>query len=243
MNIVDVFLLGIVFVTLLIGFWRGFIREFSSIMAWILAGVATFWDIPILRTFIRSKIESALISDVITGVCVFIIAFVIISLIGTICAGFVRGTILSPIDRSLGGMLGGAKGAFLICSASIIAECFVLRSEMPELVAKSFVMNFYVYGMSDALYPFLPEPVREYLTKLRNNNFAPLEVVPKSNNGASNEDVEVLGTLKPKISSEKWTKRQESRAHQEISQHFFWQGSPNYIICNSRPVSPPLLRL
>jgi membrane protein required for colicin V production len=198
MNIVDVVLLGVVFLTLLVGFWRGFIREFSSIMAWLLAGVATFWDIPILRTFIRSKVESALIADVITGVCVFIIAFVIISLIGTICAGFVRGTVLSPIDRALGGVLGGAKGAFLLCAANIIAECFVTRGEMPELIAQSFIMSFYVHDMSDALYPFLPEPIREYLAKLKSNNFSPLEVVPKSNSTATDEDVEDLGTLKPK---------------------------------------------
>ncbi|MDR0625075.1 MAG: CvpA family protein [Holosporales bacterium] len=172
MNIVDIVIAACVFFSFVVGISRGFIREISSIMAWVLAGVATFWDVPLLRIFIRSKIESALLADILTGASAFVIAFVIISLIGAICSGFVRGTLISPIDRALGALLGATKGIVILCCMEIIAECFVSRVEMPSPMKSSFLVNYYLYGLCDILRPLLPPSVNNYLDSLASKNAA-----------------------------------------------------------------------
>jgi membrane protein required for colicin V production len=217
MNIVDVCIIGAALVTLLIGISRGFVREFSSIMAWVLAGIATFWDIPILRTFMRSKIESALISDVIAALCVFTIAFIIISLIGTIFSGIIRGTIVSPIDRALGMLLGFLKGIVLVCCFNIVAECFVLRRDMPEPIKQSVIMNCYLYDVSEAIKSVLPNDVKEFLNSLseKDGSLASEEHVKDSRKDeVSENDVENLSILRPKQSDAEegnYTKQQNDQ--------------------------------
>lgn len=224
MNSVDLILMGIVLITFLIGLWRGFIREFSSIMAWTLAGIATFWDVPFLRTFMRSHIHSSLMADLAAGVCVFLIAFIIISLMGTICAGFVRGSLVSSIDRSLGSLLGAFKGIVILCGLNIMAECFMERTAMPEIVQKSFVVHFYLYQGSDLLFSLLPQSIKNYLIELRQNNaslqqdFSTKDATDVSQETQeTNQKVIEMGTLRPKIETKEYTKQQFDQLNQLLN--------------------------
>ena len=213
MNIVDIFIIVAVLITTIIGITRGFIKELSSITAWVLAGVATFWDIPILRTFMRSKFSSVLVSDVLTGVSAFVIAFVIVSLIGTICAGMIRGTVISSIDRSFGSILGAAKGVLLISCIEIISGSFISREEMPDQVKQSFFANYYIYKVSDFVYELLPAQITSYLDdiKAKNSMFSSQYKEEKRDSIVSDEDLENLGTLKTKKienNNESYTRQQ-----------------------------------
>lgn len=164
-NTVDLALVGAMGLTALIGLSRGFIRELASILAWVLAGIVTFWDIPILQALMSAHISSAFIADVVTGLLVFIIAFAIVSLVGTLCANFVRGATLSPVDRLFGICLGAAKGFFLLSCVELMAVCFVPRPEMPEVVRKSFLMP-YVAEISDGIRSVLPKELQVFLNEL-----------------------------------------------------------------------------
>lgn len=165
LNTVDFALIGAMGVTALIGLSRGFIRELASILAWVLAGIVTFWDIPILQALMKAHISSAFVADVVAGLLVFVIAFAIVSLIGTLCANFVRGTTVSPVDRLFGTALGAAKGFFLLSCVELVAVSFVPRPEMPEGVQQSFLMPF-VAEISDGVRSILPQEFQVFLSEV-----------------------------------------------------------------------------
>lgn len=169
MNTVDFCVLSAIGITALIGIARGFIRELSSIMAWVLAGVATFWDVPFVNAFMRSHFESSFLADIITTVAVFLIAFIIVSLIGTVCASFIRGSMISPIDRLFGALLGSTKGIILISCLELISVCFVARNEMPSMIQQSVLIP-YIYNLSDFVRSTLPDKARNFLDDLTYKN-------------------------------------------------------------------------
>lgn len=169
LNTLDLCLMGAMGITALIGLSRGFIRELSSIMAWILAGIATFWDIPILQALMKAHIASAFIADIVAALLVFVIAFAIVSLVGTICANFIRGTTVSPIDRLFGTLLGATKGFFLLSCTELVVNCFWPRQEMPEIVQKSFLMPPIVQ-LSDGIRSVLPREMQIFLNEFSGKN-------------------------------------------------------------------------
>jgi membrane protein required for colicin V production len=194
MNTVDLVIAGMMLLSLIIGFAKGFIRELSSILAWILAGVATFWDFPILRTFMRAHFDTELIADTLASVFVCIIAFTIVSFIGTICAGFIRGTVISPIDRTFGAILSAGKGAFVLGCIEIVSGIFVQRASMPDQVVQSSLMRF-IYYISDGLQSAIPSGLRAFM-----NDFIAQKGATDENfdNSSEDSDVKELGTLAPK---------------------------------------------
>lgn len=204
MNSIDLFILGIMLLTALIGASKGFIRELSSIMAWILAGIATFWDIPVLRTFMRSHFETAFVADIIAGVFVFVIAFTIVSLIGTMCSSFIRGTMISPIDRSLGSLLGGTKGFFIISCVELFAVCFIPRNEMPAQVQQSSFIG-YVYELSDWIRAALPQEIRQFFDELAYKNNSSYSYKEETSVAENDEKIKELAILSPKTITEDTT--------------------------------------
>ncbi|GHS92881.1 hypothetical protein AGMMS49949_05510 [Alphaproteobacteria bacterium] len=192
MNPIDLSLLGALLLMGILGFSRGFIGELSRILAWILALVATFWDIPLLQTFVRARLESRFVADIVVSGLVFIIAFTIISLIGSLCSGLIRGTVISPLDRVLGCVLGAAKCAFLLSCLSIMATCFLPLSEMPDFIQKSSLVP-YVIQTGDTIQKLLPKSLQNFLEELTKKHEGSTEKILE--NG---EAVEGLAKLEPK---------------------------------------------
>lgn len=182
----DLIIGGILLVTLAVGVSRGFIREVTSVLAWILAGIATFWDIPLLRTFMASHFSSVLIADAMAAVVAFVIAFTIISLIGTVCASLVRGSFISPLDRGLGALAGILKGVVLLSGLEIVVSCFVPRTAMPEAVRSGYLMPI-IYQVSDFIYAQLPASAKEHLGRLAKQNLSLMASSPASGSKTSTE--------------------------------------------------------
>lgn len=227
MNTIDFFILATMGITALIGVSRGFIRELSSIMAWILACIATFWDIPLLSGFMRSHFESVFIANIVAGILVFVIAFIIVSLIGTLCAGFVRGTFISPIDRLFGSIVGGVKGFIIISCVELAAVCFIARDEMPAQIQQSNFMP-YVYNCSDWIRSILPFKIRHFLDELtyKNGSIKSNSMIEHQNEPAKetktnevSDKLKELSTLTPKASEEieaNYTPNQKDKLNQLI---------------------------
>ncbi len=211
MGVFDFSLCFFLLVTLAVGVSRGFIREVSSILAWILAGVATFWDIPLLRSYMATHIETTLVANAVAALAAFVIAFTIVSLIGTVCASLVRGTLISPLDRMLGAAVGVLKGVFLLGGLEILASCFIPRSSMPKVITEESFLSPALFAFSDWLRPRLPEAILCHLDRLQQQNVAlgPSAPISQSSSTESQhpeapvstekqERIKTQGELKPK---------------------------------------------
>ena len=136
-DILDIAVLGIVVISGLLAFWRGFVREVLSLGAWIGAAVATLYLFKFAQPVARAYIEVELIADIAAGVAVFIVALLALSLISHAVSRRVRESTLGPLDRSLGLVFGLARGAAVVALAYLIFAALLPPEDRPVWVTEA----------------------------------------------------------------------------------------------------------
>lgn len=132
LNAVDLAVVGILLVSGVLAFWRGFVHEVLSVTAWVGAAFAALYGLPLLRPFTRQYIEVDWIADAATGGAIFLVTLLVLSLITHAVARRVRGSALNGVDRSLGFVFGLARGAFLVCLAYMFGVWLMDDDKPPE---------------------------------------------------------------------------------------------------------------
>ena len=128
-TLVDAGVAGIVIISSLLAYSRGFVREVLSIAGWVAAAIVAFLVAPTVEPIVS---ELPVISDIIGGSCqiaiiaafgiVFVLALVVISLFSPLISGTVQKSALSPIDSGLGLLFGVARGLLLVAIAFVIYD-------------------------------------------------------------------------------------------------------------------------
>jgi membrane protein required for colicin V production len=162
--IVDIIVIGIIALSALFAFIRGFLREILSIGAWVAAGVATWFGLPLLRPFGRQYIEMLfgidieLIADAITGVVIFVVVLVVATIISHFLTRGVRESALGPLDRSLGLLFGVFRGALIVCLALLIVDNFYPPEDRPDWLKDARTLPMVQAG-ADILRGLVPQSV------------------------------------------------------------------------------------
>lgn len=122
MTWVDAVVLGVLVVSGLLAFLRGFVREVLGIGAWVGAAVLAVWATP----FARPRFEVWLhdrpgLAEPLAYAVLFLVSLGVLLLISHRVGRMVRGSALGGLDRTLGLVFGLARGAALIVLAYIIA--------------------------------------------------------------------------------------------------------------------------
>jgi len=130
----DIIVVAIIGLSALFGFIRGFLREILSIGAWIVAGLATYFGLPLLWSFARQYIDHELIADAATGVAIFLVVLVVASVISHVITRSVRESSLGALDRSLGILFGIARGALIVSVALLIFDNFYAPENRPQWI-------------------------------------------------------------------------------------------------------------
>lgn len=127
----DLAVIGILLVSAVLAFARGFVHEVLSMAAWIGAAFAVVFGLPYARPIARELISLPLLADVAAGGVIFIIALLILSLITRSVSRRVQDSALNAVDRSLGFAFGILRGALLVCLAYIPLAWMMAPSEQP----------------------------------------------------------------------------------------------------------------
>jgi membrane protein required for colicin V production len=154
----DIIVVTIIGLSALFGFIRGFLREVLSIGAWIVAGLATWFGLPLLRPFARQYISHELIADVATGIGIFLVVLVVASVISHLITRSVRESALGPLDRSLGILFGIARGAVIVSVALLICDNFYPPDNRPEWLKDARTLPVVQVG-ADFMRQFVPASV------------------------------------------------------------------------------------
>ena len=112
MNPLDLAVIGILALSAIFAFARGFVREALSIIAWGGAAAITLYGFNWVYARVDPMVHNALLSQLIAGFGLFVISLVVLTILTGIVARMVHATGLSPIDRTLGFIFGLARGAF-----------------------------------------------------------------------------------------------------------------------------------
>lgn len=157
MTWVDIAVLGVLAVSALLAFLRGFVREVLGIGAWAGAVAVSIWAFPYARPQVRQWLGQPDLVDPVAFAGVFLIALVILLLISHWIASLVRMSVLGGLDRTLGLFFGLARGAALVVFAYVGAGLVMPVDRWPEPVLSARVLPVVYRGAAWAVAQLPPE--------------------------------------------------------------------------------------
>jgi membrane protein required for colicin V production len=160
MNPLDLAVIGILALSAIFAFARGFVREALSIIAWVGAAAITLYGFNWVYAQVEPRLHDRLLSQLATGFGLFVTSLIVLTILTSILARAVRGSGLSPIDRTLGFIFGLARGAVLVCFAYLLLDFSgVPPNDRPEWIREAKSEPTLHKG-ADVLKGFLPEWVK-----------------------------------------------------------------------------------
>ena len=158
MTAFDLIVVGIVGLSTVAAFLRGFVRVAASLVAWVLGFLAGLRFSSVLGAMLPDFGESPTTRYVVAFVAILLVVLVIGALIGFVASRLLRAIGLGFLDRFLGAVFGVARGF-------IIVVFLVLLAGLSTLPKKDWWQNatlspiFTTAALS--LRPWLPKPWAE----------------------------------------------------------------------------------
>jgi len=131
MNGIDILILGVFFISTLIGAMRGFTKELLSLFSWGGAVSLSYLFLPVAQGFVHEYVSNPIMAGGIALLCTFIVFLVILSIIANMIAGYIHESSFRGIDHSLGFGFGILRGVFFISAVELGMSTFWPRQIQP----------------------------------------------------------------------------------------------------------------
>lgn len=159
MNWLDLAVIGIIVLSAVFAFARGFVREAFSVVAWAGAAAVTFYAFGWAYDHVEPHVHNPLLSQVIAGFGLFVVSLVVLTMLTGIVARMLHATGLSPIDRTLGFVFGIARGMFLVCLAYLLVAMALPAADWPPWLREAQSRPYLNEG-AELLKGFLPDSLQ-----------------------------------------------------------------------------------
>lgn len=142
----DWVILGVVALSAITSIIRGFVKEASSILSWVVSFIVASKFYQLVAGYITFS-NDALTRSVIACVALFICTLIILGFISNIITNLVKKVGLSGFDRILGVAFGVARGVLIVTAVLALAQMLF------KLHILSFIQDYQWYADS----MFVPE--------------------------------------------------------------------------------------
>lgn len=142
-TLVDAGTAGVILLSAILAYSRGFVREVLSIAGWVLAAIVAFIfadraeplikEIPVVGDYLQSCELSILAAFF----AVFAVALIVVSIFTPLFSGLVQKSALGGFDQGLGFLFGVLRGAILVAVAFVIYDRVVPAGQSFDLVDNS----------------------------------------------------------------------------------------------------------
>jgi len=166
MNVLDIVVLGVIVLSGLFAFARGFVKEALSIAGWLGATAFAVYALPWARPIAERYLPKGAVAEAAAAGVIFVVTLIVLSILTGGIARRVRGSSLSALDRTLGLVFGLMRGALLVC-IGWIGLSFVLpqSGERPRWISESRTLPL-VASTTEGLSRLLPESFRSQALRL-----------------------------------------------------------------------------
>ncbi|GAB0114049.1 CvpA family protein [Acidisoma sp. C75] len=158
----DLVILGVLALSALLAFFRGFVREVMGVGAWIGAILVAFWFAPFVQPKFEQWIKAREIADPAAIATVFVIALIVFSVISGWVGALVRGSVLGGLDRTLGIVFGLLRGAVLLIFCYVAAGLVTTPQDWPQPIRDARLLP-YVYEGAQQVVAYLPAQFHPHL--------------------------------------------------------------------------------
>ena len=159
-SVVDLAVGGVLLISALLAFARGFTREVLAVAAWVAAIFATIFGFEHVRPIAERFVQPPWLADGVAATALFLVTLVVVTLVSRFIAHRVQGSGLGTLDRSLGFLFGLARGAVLVCLAYLLFIQAVPPKEQPDWVIDARTRPIVEAG-AGALLKLAPEDIRK----------------------------------------------------------------------------------
>lgn len=117
----DYAVIGVFAASLVLGAWRGLVREVISILGWVIAFLAANLLAGPLGAAMPQAIPTPELRVAAAFLAVFVGSLIVTSLAGLLLSKIVKAAGLGGLDRFLGAMFGAARGLLIVLAAALLA--------------------------------------------------------------------------------------------------------------------------
>jgi len=146
-NWIDIVVLIILVVSIGFGFWRGFIHETLSLLAWVAAFIIARVFAPDVAHWLEQYIESQSLILLLSWLIPFLTTFIIFNLLKLLLVSIISIAGLRPVDRLLGAAFGAIKGMLLVTAGVLVIQLVLSRSGEPFKTDSKLVPHFQVIAL------------------------------------------------------------------------------------------------
>ncbi len=139
-NLIDGIVAGVVLISAVLAWSRGFVREVMAIAGWVVAAVLAFlfapavepWmrEIPVVGDFLADSCELSVIAAFAT---VFAVALMLAALFTPLFSSAIRRSALGGVDMGLGFLFGAVRGVLLVAVALIAYDRAMAPGALPMI--------------------------------------------------------------------------------------------------------------
>jgi membrane protein required for colicin V production len=160
MTHVDFLILGIVVISMIIGYFRGFFPEVVAVATWVIAALGGIHFSHVVQPYLTGKMGSEVVELWAARAIVFVLIMIVGGLIGQLVSLLVDKAGLSGTDKTLGVAFGLIRGAIVVGVLVIFAQLIGFSSDpwwkMSKLVP-------YGETVADGIRSLLPDKVSQYI--------------------------------------------------------------------------------
>lgn len=143
-TIVDGVVAGVILISAVLAFSRGFVREVLAIAGWVVAAIVAYLfahqaeplmkEIPVAGDFLADSCELSILA---AFTAVFAIALIVVSVFTPLFSSLVQKSALGGFDQGLGFVFGVLRGAVLIAIAFVLYDRIVPQGQGIEMIDNS----------------------------------------------------------------------------------------------------------
>ena len=155
-TLLDIVLIVVMLVSGLLAMVRAFMREVISIIAWVLAAVATLYSYAKLLAYAKQYFNNDVFAAIAVIGGVFLVTLLVVSILTVRISDMVLDSRVGALDRTLGFLFGLARGLVIVVVAFLFFTWLVPDRSQPEWV-KSAKSRVVLTGTGQWLMSMLPE--------------------------------------------------------------------------------------
>lgn len=143
LNIFDLIVFGVLGLSAIMSFFRGFVREFLSLGTWVGASVITLYAFPHVATMLRPHVNSEMVASGFAGLFTFMGALIILSVFSSLLLKFLKtGADVGFLNNMMGLVFGLARGTLLIAVGFYIFSLATAKENYPEWMSQSVSLPY-----------------------------------------------------------------------------------------------------
>jgi uncharacterized membrane protein required for colicin V production len=162
-NPIDLFIMGTLLVTFVLGLWKGFLSSLSALAGLVVGVAAALKYYPAVEPYLR-KISSLdhNISVALAMIIIFVVVQAVFVLIRKVLEAFLSVTRLGWLDRILGSAMGVAAGLLIVAAA--IQVLLIVLPEWPTVKGSRLIQPG--NGLTEKAMAYVPKQARDQLQAL-----------------------------------------------------------------------------